>query len=62
MRSGEVPVAVLDAVQVFDEKVAPARRALEEGAHFVAGLGVDPSPFGVPGLPVSRGLPFPRGR
>jgi hypothetical protein len=58
-----VPVTVLDAVEVFDEEVTPARRALEKGTHFIPGPRVDPSPFRRPlDSLASWGRPFFRRR
>ena len=46
VRGREMPVAILDAVQVFDQQVAPQRRVFQEGAYFLAGFGIGPTPLG----------------
>src|SRR5437879_13812490 len=46
MRGREMAVMVLDAVQILDQEIAPARRVFQEGAYFFAGLGIDAAPFG----------------
>ena len=41
MAVGEMAVAVLDPVQVLDEKIAPARRGAEEPTNLGQGLRID---------------------
>ena len=46
MGRGEVPVAVLQEMQVFDQKVAAARAGAEQRAHLLQGAGIDLAPLG----------------
>ena len=41
MRRGEMPVVVLDQVQMLDQQVAPARPVGQQRAHLVERLRVD---------------------
>src|SRR2546428_815161 len=41
MRGREVPVAVLDAVQVLDQEIGAARRVAEQRLDFLQGLRID---------------------
>ena len=41
MRGGEMPVAVLDEMQMLDQQIAPARPVAEQRAHLVERRRVD---------------------
>jgi len=46
MRRRDMPVGVLDQVEMLDQKVAPARPVAQKGAHLIEGARVDLAPLG----------------
>src|SRR3989442_505395 len=46
MQGRDMAVMFLDAVQMRDQEIAPARRVFQEAAYFLGGFGIDAAPFG----------------
>ena len=53
MRGREMPVAVLDQVQMLDQQIAPALAIAQQRAHLVERLRIDLAAFGRPPRPAA---------
>lgn len=57
MRRREVPVAVLDEMEMLDQEIAAARPVAQKGANLGKRLGVDLAAFGGLGRTTAAGAP-----
>ena len=62
MRGGQMPVMVLDQMQMLDQEIAPARPVGEQRAHLVERRRIDLAAFGRARRPALAGAPAAKAR